>query len=275
VIPEHQDGSSPQESGHAPDFTFYKLTYAFLRSDRFAAYKPNTQNRYKQELIRFLRRAPNSGHIDLPTAIAAVQDAKQQGPKPVFVNTLYAIKAAITWGIERDIVDSEIGGLANQLVDHRKQVHEPITPLSEPELQRLFAAASGNLRDRALITTVVIAQPTNEELELLKKDSVYKGADGQTVIKIGDKEVPVQEGIAPFILDYAKTLKQESALFPRTLGKDKTVAMTRAGVYVILSKYKKQAELPSLSHKVLAKTGQQLFGKTRRIQTQTPQIPLP
>ncbi len=284
MTPE-QGNPTPKEATPAQSVTFYELTYRFFKSDQFAAYKPNTQTQYRQDLARFLRSAPSGGEIDIPTAISVLQELGRQNTNAKNVKARYAIKAAIAWGTKQNIVDEESIDLINQVVVPSSDERKPTIPLTKIELQNLFIAASGNVRDRALITTIVITQPTSEELESLKKEDVYKNSEGQTLIKIGDEEIIVPEGIAPFIQDYTETLKQSHALFPRTQGKDKTIAMTRAGVHIILNKYKREANLPSLSHMVLVRTGQEFFSNIRKKHVHrlshrtksayTPQIPLP
>lgn len=205
-----------------------------------------------------------------------IREYAKYSKSPTTLPTIAALKSANAWGIVVGLLDGDldINFQPRHCKDRSPFVDYNVSPLSNKDLKKIMQATDENLRDKALILTVLLTRGSTDTVRELTTENIRSDENGTTTIAINNFKIKVPKKAASALLDYAKSIIP-GPLFPNRHKPEEP--LTRQAMHLIFQRYKNQIGLENLSHRTLVRTGVHMFGNPSQLNhsLQAPQIPLP
>lgn len=233
---------------------------AYLSSEYFNSHhKKSTQILYTQDLRRLLKLSKIIGQFEADRLPKLINQYANIDKSPEASRTISAIRRAATWGIVEGLLDGDldINFQPRHCKDRSPFIDYNVSPLSNEDLKKLMHASEKKLRDKALILTVLLTRGSTDTVRELTKESISKDENGTATIATNDFKMKIPEDASSALLSYAQNLKP-GPLFPNHEKSKKPI--TRQAMHVIFQKYKDRIGLQNLSHRILVRTGVDMFG---------------
>ena len=248
------------QEGERVGLSTIHLLSAYLKSEEFESLSQNKKSFYKKVVTNVAGFAALNGILDINQLPILVQEYSKSQRVTSIPKQLSVIKKVVRWGVAKQIIEKDFFYNYPEIsIGTKEHSRWNVSPLTDMEINELMDATGDNLRDRALMFTIMVARTKVDEIRKMTKGSITTDKQGHVYLNISGQIIPAPEGqISRTLKAYTDKL-EGGPLFP-SRGKG-SKSITRQDMHQRFQVCKAKHKLPELNQAILVRTGIELFGK--------------